>query len=212
MAILSGLSATWFCHSDLGNDAWSGAEMDSAKASFGGAIAVADSGDTILACGRNFEEQVFTLTPLSIRAWPDSARWKLTYDSTGYTMEGPFRVHGGSIAGFNALKLTGDMHFIDDCSLKASQYYMLYLYQGSSCTLLNVNMSGTSTNIMFIFKTPYLHIGGNCRLTRSAVSTTYGFQWSCYNIPIIMTTAPVGFSPRKRYWLSSRQTSVWFKP
>lgn len=217
MAILSGFSATWFCHSDLGNDAWSGTEMDSAKASFGGAIAVAASGDTILACGRNFEEMVFTTTPLTVSAWPDSARWKLTYDSTGYAMEGPFRVMNGVIEGMNSLRFySGINYYAESCSLitigGGGSYYMLYIYTGSSCSLYNVQTEGSSTHIIFIFKNPYLYLGEGCEFNRSAVNTTYGLQWSSQNVAMQLKTQPSGIVHRRRYWESSAFNAVWFKP
>jgi hypothetical protein len=217
MAIFAGFSATWFCHSDFGDDAWTGAQIDSAKASFGGAIAVADSGDTIFACGRNFDEQVFTLTPLTIRAWPDSARWKLTYDSSGYAMEGYLRVSDGVIEGMNALRFyNGINYFAESCSLITTggglSYYMLYIYLGISCSLFNVQTEGSSTHIIFNYKNPYLFLGEGCEFNRSAVNTTYGLQWSSQNTLMKLRTQPSGNTLRKRYWESSTLNAVWFKP
>ncbi|MGC9315449.1 MAG: hypothetical protein ACP5G4_07450 [bacterium] len=210
--VFSVLAESWFCHSDLGNDAWSGAEMDSAKASFGGAIAEASSGDTIFACGRSFDEQVNTSTPLTICAWPDSARWSLTYDSTGYAIEGPFRLHDGCIQGLNAARLTGDYHYIDCCSLIASQYYILYLSGGSSCSLSYVYTEGTAGDILFIYRTPFIFIGEGCNLTKSSTSSTYGLRWSSQNVPLTLQSQPEASSARLRYWKSSSQNSIWFTP
>ncbi len=203
---------SWFCHSDLGNDAWSGTEMDSAKASFGGAITEASSGDTIFACGRNFDEQVNTSKSLTICAWPDSANWSLTYDSTGYAMEGPFRLHNGCIQGLNAVRLTGDYHYIDLCSLIASQYYNLYLVEGNSCSLSCVHTEGTAGDILFIYRTPYIYFGKGCNLTKSSTSSTYGLRWSSQNVPLTLKSQNEAPSARRRYWKSSSQNSIWFTP
>jgi len=209
---LSAFSATWFCHSDLGNDAWPGESMDSAKASFGGVIAVAGDDDTILACGRNFNEAIAPDSAFTIDSWPDSARWKISYDS-GYTMEGEFRLHNGVIEGPDCVKLVGNTGFVDsDSIIGAGNWYMLYISNTSACTLRNVATSGSTYRIMFIYTTPEIYFGENLSLQRDPVSELYPIQWSARNIAVNLETPASSDASRPRYWISSPLKALWFKP
>lgn len=209
---LSSFGATWYCHSDLGNDAWSGESTDSAKASIGGAIAVSNSGDTILACGRNFNEAIVPAIPLTIDSWPDSGRWKISYNS-GYTVEGDIRLHNAVIEGANCVKTTGADSYLQADSMNGSGgYYILYISNTSACTLIDVHTEGNSGTMLFIYNTPNIYLGPGVSICRDASGQTYPMQWSARNIAVEMATPAATESARNRYWKSATLKATWFKP
>jgi hypothetical protein len=77
-------SASWWVHSDGGNDAWPGTSPDSAFATLGAATTSMSAGDSCMACG-TFHETL-TLSNgshegCSFGPWPDSTRWTIDGDT-----------------------------------------------------------------------------------------------------------------------------------